>query len=41
MGGEIADGRIWGRGAGDMKGGLAAYLVAAEAVAPARRAAAT
>ncbi len=31
--GEIADGRIWGRGAGDMKGGLAAYLVAAEAVA--------
>jgi acetylornithine deacetylase len=29
---EVADGRIWGRGAGDMKGGLAAYLVAAEAV---------
>ena len=32
-GGEIADGRVWGRGAGDMKGGLAAYLVAAAAVA--------
>ena len=31
--GEVAGGRIWGRGAGDMKGGLAAYLVAAEAVA--------
>ena len=31
--GEVADGRIWGRGAGDMKGGLAAYLVAAAAVA--------
>ena len=31
-GGELADGRVWGRGAGDMKGGLAAYLVAAETV---------
>jgi acetylornithine deacetylase len=31
--GEVADGRVWGRGAGDMKGGLAAYLVAAEAIA--------
>ncbi|HUY72131.1 MAG TPA: M20/M25/M40 family metallo-hydrolase [Gaiellaceae bacterium] len=31
-GGELARGRIWGRGAGDMKGGLAAYLLAAEAV---------
>jgi acetylornithine deacetylase len=30
---EVADGRIWGRGAGDMKGGLAAYLIAAAAVA--------
>ena len=30
---EVDDGRIWGRGAGDMKSGLAAYLVAAEAVA--------
>ncbi len=32
-GGEIADGRIWGRGSGDMKGGLAAYLLAAAVVA--------
>jgi acetylornithine deacetylase len=32
-GGVIADGRLWGRGAGDMKGGLAAYVIAAEAVA--------
>jgi acetylornithine deacetylase len=31
--GEVADGRVWGRGAGDMKGGLAAYLIAAAAVA--------
>ncbi len=31
--GEVADGKLWGRGAGDMKGGLAAYLVAARAVA--------
>ncbi len=31
--GEIAEGRIWGRGAGDMKGGLAAYLIAASVVA--------
>jgi len=30
---EVVGGRIWGRGAGDMKGGLAAYLIAAEAVA--------
>lgn len=29
-GGEQANGRIFGRGAGDMKAGLAAYLVAAE-----------
>jgi acetylornithine deacetylase len=29
--GEIAGGRIWGRGAGDMKAGLAAYLVGAAA----------
>lgn len=31
--GVVADGKVWGRGAGDMKGGLAAYLVAAEVVA--------
>jgi acetylornithine deacetylase len=31
--GGVAEGRVWGRGAGDMKGGLAAYLVAAAAVA--------
>ncbi|MEA2215379.1 MAG: acetylornithine deacetylase [Solirubrobacteraceae bacterium] len=29
--GEVADGRVWGRGAGDMKAGLAAYLVGAAA----------
>jgi acetylornithine deacetylase len=32
-GGEIADGRLWGRGAGDMKSGLAACVVAAEILA--------
>jgi acetylornithine deacetylase len=32
-GGAIAEGRLWGRGAGDMKGGLAAYLIAAAAIA--------
>jgi acetylornithine deacetylase len=31
-GAEIAEGRMWGRGAGDMKAGLAAYLVAVEAL---------
>ena len=31
FGGELADGRIYGRGACDMKGGLAASIVAAEA----------
>ncbi|GAB4300221.1 MAG: acetylornithine deacetylase/succinyl-diaminopimelate desuccinylase family protein [Roseovarius sp.] len=30
FGGELRDGRVWGRGACDMKGGLAASLVAAE-----------
>lgn len=33
--GAIADQRLWGRGAGDMKGGLAAYVIAALAVAEA------
>jgi acetylornithine deacetylase len=32
-GGELDGGRIYGRAAGDMKGGVAAYLIAAEAVA--------
>ncbi|MBS1678273.1 MAG: M20/M25/M40 family metallo-hydrolase [Actinobacteria bacterium] len=32
-GAEIADGRLWGRGSGDMKAGLAACIVAAEVVA--------
>jgi succinyl-diaminopimelate desuccinylase len=31
--GELADGKIWGRGASDMKSGLAAMLVAAKALA--------
>lgn len=30
-GGELAAGRVWGRGAGDMKAGLAAYLIGAAA----------
>ncbi len=30
--GEIRDARVWGRGAGDMKGGLAANLIAMEAI---------
>ena len=32
FGGEISAGRLWGRGAADMKGGLAAMLFAADAV---------
>jgi len=31
--GAVEGGRMWGRGAGDMKGGLASYLVAAAALA--------
>jgi len=34
--GEIAGGKVWGRGAADMKGGLAALLVAAKVVAQSR-----
>lgn len=30
--GHVEEGRIWGRGAGDMKAGLAAYFVAVEAL---------
>lgn len=30
-GGEVKDGRLWGRGSGDMKAGVAAYLIAIEA----------
>jgi acetylornithine deacetylase len=32
-GGELDGGRLYGRGSADMKGGVAAYLIAAEAVA--------
>ncbi|MDI9408147.1 MAG: succinyl-diaminopimelate desuccinylase [Candidatus Pacebacteria bacterium] len=32
FGGVIADGRIWGRGAADMKGGIAAFVAAAARV---------
>jgi acetylornithine deacetylase/succinyl-diaminopimelate desuccinylase family protein len=31
-GGEVADGKLWGRGATDMKGGVAAGIVAVEAL---------
>ena len=36
FGGEVADGKVWGRGAADMKGGLAAMIAAALALAEAR-----
>ena len=32
--GDIKDGRIWGRGASDMKGGVAGFVAAAVAMAP-------
>ena len=35
--GEVADGKVWGRGSSDMKGGLAAMLVAAKALVAIRR----
>jgi succinyl-diaminopimelate desuccinylase len=35
FGGEIAEGRIWGRGAADMKGGLAAMMAAMKVIAEA------
>ena len=35
FGGEIAEGKIWGRGAADMKGGLAAMMAAMKALAEA------
>jgi succinyl-diaminopimelate desuccinylase len=36
FGGEVAEGRIWGRGAADMKGGLAAMMTAIKVLAEAR-----
>ncbi len=33
FGGELSDGKLWGRGAADMKGGLAAMLFATDALA--------
>jgi len=34
--GEVAEGKIWGRGTADMKGGLAALMVAVKTIAKAR-----
>ena len=34
--GEVAEGKVWGRGAADMKGGLAAMMAAVKALADAR-----
>jgi succinyl-diaminopimelate desuccinylase len=36
FGAEIAEGKVWGRGASDMKGGLAAMMAAGKAVAEAK-----
>jgi succinyl-diaminopimelate desuccinylase len=36
FGGEVVEGRIWGRGAADMKGGLAAMMTAVKVLAEAR-----
>lgn len=36
FGAQVADGKIWGRGSADMKGGLAAILTAAQAIAQAK-----
>ena len=33
FGGEVVDGKLWGRGSSDMKGGIAAMMAAARAVA--------
>lgn len=36
FGGDVAEGKVWGRGAADMKGGLAAMMTAMKALAEAR-----
>ena len=35
--GVVADGQVWGRGAADMKGGIAAFAAAALSLPPATR----